>query len=58
MNEESKSNIVYVVFNINGDVIGVADSYEQAKIIFSEKHGDLHPTIYISKFELNKFYYA
>lgn len=65
---------VYVVFNINGDIIGVADNPERAIEIFLERHAFENEYAYtlatsdqidyliehnrIDTFLLNHFYYA
>lgn len=60
---------VYVVFNINGDIIGVADSKEEAVEIYTQRHEifpyrkpeDYYNYIVskgaVEEFEINKFYY-
>lgn len=66
--------MIYVVFNINGDIIGVADSDERAIEIYLERYAFQDDYAYnlatcdqldylisldkIQTFELNKFYYA
>ncbi len=32
---------MFVTFNINGDILGVSDSKENAVLIFEKKYGDL-----------------
>lgn len=50
---------VWVVFNVNGDILGVADSYGKALLIYEEKYHELPDTDdRIREFQLNKFYYA
>lgn len=49
---------VFVVYNINGDVIGVASSYEKAEQIFAERYGDLEPSVAITEFEVDRLHYA
>jgi len=55
-----RSNLVWVVENINGDIIGVADSFARALSIYEERYQDTPDRTEdrIHKFELNKFYYA
>jgi len=55
-----RSNLVWVVENINGDIIGVADSFAKALLIYEERYQDTPDRTEdrIHKFELNKFYYA
>ena len=65
--------MIYVVFNINGDIIGVADSPERAIEIYLEKHAFQDDYTYnlatsdqldylqsqdrIETYRLNEFYY-
>ena len=65
---------VYVIFNINGDIIGVADNAEQAIEIYLERHSFKEDFAYnlatsdqldylmsqgrIDTFQLNEFRYA
>ena len=56
---------VYVVYNINGDIIGVADSYDNAEKILEKRYIDYEDLLkqegfnkYIQKFKLNELYYA
>jgi len=51
---------VYVVFNINGDVIGVADSHSSAVDIYEQRYGYIPDDIddKIRKFKMNKLEYA
>jgi hypothetical protein len=49
----------YVVTNINGDVIGVADSPTNAASIYEHRYGELpDDKSYIRAFKLNKLHYA
>lgn len=60
---------VYVVFNINGNIIGVANSKEEAVKIYLQRHEifpyrkeeDYYNYIVskgaVTEFEINKFYY-
>lgn len=50
----------FVVTNINGDVIGVADSFANALCIYKERYGDLprFPDDHITKYETNQMHYA
>ena len=34
------SNLVWVIENINGDIIGVADSFAKALLIYEERYQD------------------
>ena len=54
--EDYDSIEVFVVYNINGDVIGVAGSYEEALAIHNERYDDTTPSI--SQFKLNELKYA
>ena len=51
---------VWVVYNINGDVIGVADSFGGALLIYENRYNDTPDNAdeRIHKFELNKMQYA
>lgn len=52
--------IVWAVFNINGDIIGVADSKDNAISIYKKRYGE-PPSDFderIQQFELNQFVYA
>ena len=52
---------VYVVYNINGDIIGVADSYDNAEKILEKRYIDYEDLLkkdLINKFKLNELYYA
>lgn len=65
--------MIYVVYNINGDVIGVATNQESAIDIFLERHAFEDDYVYnlptcdqyayleelnrVEPFELNKMYY-
>lgn len=55
-----RSERAWVVYNINGDVIGVADSYGKALSIYEERYGDTpeHPEESINMFEVNRLHYA
>lgn len=49
----------YVVTNINGDIIGVADSPSKAADIYEQRCGELPDNDeHISRFKLNKLHYA
>jgi hypothetical protein len=50
----------WVVYNINGNVIGVADSYGKALSIYEARYGDTpkYPDESINKFEVNRLHYA
>lgn len=50
----------WVVYNINGDTIGVADSFVKALLIYEERYGDTPDNTdeRIKKFEVNKLHYA
>ena len=53
------SNLVWVVENINGDIIGVADSFAKALLLYEERYPDTPRTEdRIHKYELNRLYYA
>lgn len=63
--------MIYVVFNVNGDIIGVADSPDEATRIYCKKYEDVDwPSDFkgglfnylvsigrIQEFEINIFYY-
>lgn len=51
---------VWVVFNVNGDVIGVADSPDNASSIYEKLYMEPPPDFdeRIRRFELNQFVYA
>ena len=54
-----RSNLVWVVENINGDIIGVTDSFSKALLLYEERYPDTPRTEdRIHKYELNKLYYA
>ena len=55
-----RSNLVWVVENINGDIIGVADSFAKALLIYEERYQDAPDRTEdrIHKYELNRLYYA
>jgi hypothetical protein len=50
----------WVVYNTNGDVIGVADSYGKALSIYEERYGDTpeYPDERIEPYEINRLHYA
>lgn len=57
MTNEDEIVTVYVVYNINGDVIGVANSIENAKKIYIERYGELHKSLSVHPFAMNKMQY-
>jgi hypothetical protein len=55
----SKHKFFYVVFNINGDVIGIADSFGKGLSIYEQRYNNTPSDSRnnIIPFEINKFYY-
>ena len=55
-----ESDLVWVVENINGDVIGVADSFAKALLIYEQRYQDTPDRTEdrIHRFRLNELYYA
>lgn len=56
---EMKIKIIFVSTSINGDILGVSNSYEKAVKILDEKyHGEINHNEFIDAYELNRFYYG
>jgi hypothetical protein len=57
--EVLKVSYAWAVFNINGDLIGIADSFGKALSIYEERYGDT-PDVFerIRKVEMNKLLYV
>lgn len=58
--ERMPQDFVWVVYNINGDIIGIADNINIAFDIYEERYGNIpkYTDERIRKFELNKMQYA
>lgn len=48
----------FVVYNINGDVIGVASTHKKAEQIFAEQYGDFDSFVAITEFEIDRLHFA